>query len=130
VAWYIDTSALVKLISVETETPAIHEWVASTAPELVSSHLIHTELLRAVGRSRAALELNVVEGLGAIDLLPATASIFETAGRLGPADLRSLDAIHLATALDLGDDCDGIVTYDIRLAEASRQHDLVVLAPG
>ncbi len=83
----------------------------------------------AVGRSRAAAESSIVDGLDAIDLLPATAAIFESAGRLSPTDLRSLDAIHLATALDLADDCDGIITYDIRLTEASQAHGLAVLAP-
>ena len=129
-AWYIDTSALVKLVSVERETAAMHEWVAANSPELVSSQLIQTELLRAVGRSQAAAESSIVDGLDAIDLLPATAAIFESAGRLSPSDLRSLDAIHLATALDLADDCDGIITYDVRLAEASQTHGLAVLAPS
>ncbi len=129
-AWYIDTSALVKLVSVERETAAIHEWVAANSPELVSSQLMQTELLRAVGRSRAAAESSIVDGLDAIDLLPATAAIFESAGRLSPTDLRSLDAIHLATALDLADDCDGIITYDTRLTEASHAHGLTVLAPS
>lgn len=129
-AWYIDTSALVKLVSVERETAALHEWVAMTSPELVSSQLIQTELLRAVGCTQTTAEEHIVDGLDAIDLLPATAAIFESAGRLSPSDLRSLDAIHLATALDLADDCDGIITYDARLAEASRSHGLAVLAPS
>ncbi len=129
-AWYIDTSALVKLVSVEAGTPALHEWVATNAPVLVASHLITTELWRAVARSGSASSLNVMDGLAAIDLLPATAAIFEAAGALGPADLRSLDAVHLATALDLGDDCDGIITYDARLADACREHGLAVLAPS
>ncbi len=129
-AWYIDTSALVKLVSVEPETPALHEWVAANTPELVSSALLRTELLRAVRRSSAARDLDVDDGLAAIDLLPATAAIFDAAGLIEPIGLRSLDAIHLATAIDIRDDCDGFITYDDRLAHAARHHGLSVLAPS
>ncbi len=129
-AWYIDTSALVKLVSAERETPAIHEWVASNSPEFVSSELLRTELRRAVVRAGSAHAVDVEEGLAAVDTLPATIGIFEAAGRLEPVGLRTLDAIHLATALDLAEDCAGMVTYDDRLAEASREHGLVVVAPS
>lgn len=128
-AWYIDTSALVKLVSVEPETPALHDWVATNAPELVSSDLLRTELLRAVRRSGAAVELDVDDGLAAVDMLPATAAIFDAAGLVEPRGMRSLDAIHLATAIDISDDCDGFITYDDRLAEAARQHGLHVISP-
>ena len=129
-AWYIDTSALVKLVSVEPETAAIHDWLAANEPELVSSDLLRTELLRAVRRSGAAGNLDVAEGLAAIDMLPATAAIFDAAGLLVPLDLRSLDAVHLATAIDLIDDCDGLITYDDRLADAARHHGLHVISPS
>jgi hypothetical protein len=129
-AWYIDTSALVKLVSVEAETAALHEWVATNNPELVSSDLLRTELLRAVRRSGAARELDIDDGLAAIDMLPATAAIFDAAGLIEPLELRSLDAVHLATAIDIRDDCDGFITYDDRLAAAARHHDLAVIAPS
>jgi predicted nucleic acid-binding protein len=128
-AWYIDTSALVKLISVETETPALHEWVAAHQPELVASDLLRTELQRAVHRSGTAQPINIDEGLAAIDLLPATAAVFDAAARLAPPDLCTLDAVHLATALGIIDDCDGIITYDDRLTRAARAHGLEVIAP-
>ena len=129
-AWYLDTSALIKLVTVEAETAALHEWVAEHRPELVASDLLRTELQRAVGRSGAAAELDVEEGLAAVDLLPATAAVFDIAATLEPTDLRTLDAIHLATALGIIDDCDGIITYDERLAHAAREHGLAVLAPS
>ena len=128
-AWYIDTSALVKLVTVETETAALHEWVADHRPELVSSDLLRTELVRAVRRNGTAQPIDIEDGLAAIDFLPATASILEHAGRLEPTDLRSLDAVHLATAIGIIDDCDGVITYDDRLADAARHHDLHVIAP-
>ena len=52
------------------------------------------------------------------------------AGRLDPTTLRSLDALHLAAALDLGDDLDGLVTYDDRLAEAAALNGVPVTTPG
>ena len=128
-AWYIDTSAVVKLVTVEAETAAMHEWVASNSPELVTSDLLRTELLRAGQRIGIADTLAVAEALDAIDYLPATSAIFDLAGQLGPSDLRSLDALHLATALDLADDCHGIVTYDNRLAAAAHSNGIEVLSP-
>lgn len=62
-------------------------------------------------------------------ILTVTSQMFEAAGRLDPPTLRSLDAIHLVAALELGDDLDGFVTYDDRLAEAALGHGLPVEAP-
>ena len=128
-AWYIDTSALVKLVTVEAETAAIHEWVADHQPELVASDLLRTELRRAVRRNGTSLPIDIEEGLAAVDLLPATPAVLDAAADLEPTDLRTLDSVHLATALGIVDDCDGIITYDARLAHAARHHGLTVLAP-
>jgi len=65
----------------------------------------------------------------AISLIGVTTSVFEEAVRLDPTVLRSLDAVHLAAALSLGDDLDGIVTYDDRLAEAARSNGVPVTSP-
>ena len=62
-------------------------------------------------------------------MLPSAATFF-TAGRLQPWNLRSLDAIHLATAMEIGDDLEGIVVYDERLASASRAVSIAVVAPS
>ncbi len=128
-AWYIDTSALVKLVTVEPETAALHEWVADHQPELVASDLLRTELQRAVRRSGTSEPIDIEEGLAAIDLLPATPAVFDAAAELEPDDLRTLDSVHLATALGIADDCDGLITYDARLADAARHHGLTVLSP-
>ena len=129
-AWYIDTSALVKLVTVEAETAALHEWVADHHPELVASDLLRTELQRAVRRSGTSRPIDIEEGLAAIDLLPATPAVFDAAAGLEPDDLRTLDSVHLATALGIADDCDGLITYDARLAGAARHHGLTVIAPS
>ena len=69
------------------------------------------------------------EVLDGLTLTEVTSAVFEAAGRLDPTILRSLDAIHLAAALDLGDDLDGMVTYDARLADASSAQGVPVIAP-
>jgi hypothetical protein len=84
VAWCIDTSAVVKPVTVEAETAAMREWVPSHSPELVISELLRTELLRAGHRIDFADNLAVAEALDAIDYLPATSAIFDLAGQLGP----------------------------------------------
>lgn len=68
--------------------------------------------------------------LDSLVLMGVTPAIFEAAGRLDAAGLPSLDAVHLAAALDLGDDLDGIVTYDERLGEAARSYGLQVSSPA
>lgn len=62
-------------------------------------------------------------------LTPISGRILEVAAALKPEHLRTLDAIHVATALDFGD-LEGVVTYDRRMAEAARANGLTVLAPG
>jgi len=73
--------------------------------------------------------LRAREVLDAVTLLQVTPAVFEDAGRLEPSGPRSLDAIHLASALDLGDNLEGLVTYDDRLAEAAVSNGVAVLAP-
>lgn len=128
-AHYIDTSALTKLVVVEAETDALRAWFASREREPVSSDLARTELLRTVRRAAPDRLLQARDVLEALTLLELTTEIFEQAGRLDPAILRTLDAVHLAAALDLGDDLDGVVTYDDRLAAAAIQHGVRVVAP-
>jgi hypothetical protein len=130
VAYYLDTSALVKLVVAEAETSALREWLASAERAPVSCDLARTELVRAVRRivpERMALARAVLD---AVTLLAVTPAMFEQAGRLEPALLRSLDAVHLAAALTLGDDLDGLVTYDERLAGAATLNGVVVAAPA
>jgi predicted nucleic acid-binding protein len=129
VAWYIDASVAVKLVTVEAETAAMHKWVASNSPKLVTSDLLRTVLLRSGQCIAIADTLAAAQALDAIDYLPATSAIFDLASQLVPSDLGSLDALHLATALDLADDCHGIVTYDNRLAAAAHSDGSEMLSP-
>ena len=81
--------------------------------------LARTELLRAVRRIAPKRALQARAVLDSITLTEITTSLFEEAGRMDPTSLRTLDALHLAAALDLGDDLEALVTYDDRLAEAA-----------
>lgn len=128
-AVYVDTSALVKLVVREPESDALVAWAATEAAQAVSADLARTELVRAVRRSNPQQAERAREVLDSVTLLALTPEILESAGRLEPAGLRTLDAVHLAAALALGDDLDAIITYDERLAEAARSHGVHVLAP-
>jgi len=85
--------------------------------------------MRAVRRVVPDRVLQAREVLNAVTLVQVRPAVFEDAGRLDPSGLRSLDAIHLAAALDLGDDLDGLITYDDRLANAAISNGVAVIAP-
>lgn len=128
--YYLDTSALVKLVVAESETDALRAWLTEADRGPVSCDLARTELTRVVSRiapDRMDLARMVLE---ALTLLGVTTDIFERAGWLRPPSLRSLDAVHLAAALSLGDDLEGIVTYDDRLADAGHALGIPVIAPA
>lgn len=86
-------------------------------------------VIRAVRRSAPDRLLHARAVLDSLTLIDVTTSVLEQASRLDPTALRSLDAIHLAAALDLGDALDSIVTCDDRLAEATNLHRIPVTAP-
>ena len=123
---YVDTSAFMKLIWREDETAALERFLAARPGQRwVSSTLLVIEVRRAAVRinlahlPRADVALNKVAHVGIGD------AVVESAGRLRDPALRSLDAIHLATAILLGDAVDVMVTYDKRLAAAAATHKIV-----
>jgi len=130
VAYYVDTSALVKLVVGEPETEALRSWLAAENREPVSSDLARAELLRAVRRAAPDRLVDARAVLDAVTLVEVTTAIFEDAGRIDPTILRSLDALHVSAALDLGDDLEGIVTYDERLADAAAANGISVVSPS
>jgi predicted nucleic acid-binding protein len=130
VAFYLDTSAAVKLVVAEPETTALLSWATEHDGKVVSSDLTRTELLRATRRADPDRLVEARAVLDSLVLVSVTTAIFERAGLLRPGSLRSLDALHLAVALELGDDLDGVVAYDERLAAAARANGVAVLAPG
>lgn len=128
-ALYLDSSALCKLIAAEVETPALQAVLISHDGDLVSSDLARTEVMRMSGRLDPPRRAEARTVLDALVLVPLLTRIADAAGVLGPPTLRSLDALHLATALELGDDLAGLVTYDGRQADAARELGLTVIRP-
>jgi predicted nucleic acid-binding protein len=128
-ALYLDSSAFVKLVIEETESRAVRSLLARRASRRVSSALLRTEALRAV-RHLGPDGLSIVrDGLRRVDLIAIDDRILDSAGTLEPRVLRTLDAIHLATAIAVGDDLQAIVTYDERMVEAARLLGLPTATP-
>lgn len=129
-AFYLDTSAAVKLVVVEAETGALRAWFKKVSADIVSSDLLRTELLRATRRGAPDAMEQARAVLDSVTLLTVTTPILERAGELDPNLVRSLDAIHLASALQLGDDLEGIIGYDTRLTDAARLHGIKTISPS
>ena len=127
---YLDTSAFVKLIRGERETPALQAFLSDrSAGPLVSSALLVVETRRAILREAPDQLTRADLLLTRIDQVEVTRSVLEAASRLPDPALRSLDAIHLATALQLEGDLEALVTYDSRLAAAAARQKLPVVTP-
>ena len=127
----LDSSALVRLVLDEPESAALESWLTSRAPlSVTASDLVRVELIRAVARAAPAGVPRARMLLAGVDLVPITRDLLETAADLGPPSLRSLDALHLATALSLGSALDAFVVYDERLARAATEAGLPVVAPS
>ena len=125
---YLDSSAIVKLVVHEPETADLVQAVL-VDPQIVSSGLAWTEVMIAVrrtGRSTARAK-RVLDGIA---FIPIDDGILHEAAALGPKDLRTLDAIHMATALSLRPDVVSIVTYDVRQARGASALGLEVAMPG
>jgi predicted nucleic acid-binding protein len=126
---YLDTSAFMKLIAPEAETVAMQRYLVSRSLR-VSSALLRTEALRAAMRLSEDHVAKVRRQLRNVALLDIGREMLEQAGSLMPADLRSLDAIHLAAALSLGDELGDVVTYDARMRSAATAQGLSVVSPA
>lgn len=128
-AVYLDSSAFVKLAVEEPETDALRAFLAARAERRVSSALLRTEALRAVRGLGGDVLTTVREAFRRVDLVAIDDRVLDSAGTLEPRVLRTLDSVHLATALAVGDDLDLVVTYDERMAEGARLLGLQVESP-
>ncbi|GAB2450049.1 type II toxin-antitoxin system VapC family toxin [Nocardioides hungaricus] len=125
---YLDSSAATKLVVDEPESTALLAYLAAReSAELVSSILLETELRRAA-RRRGVAEEHVTAVIDRVNLADASRAVFKVAATVGPASLRSLDAVHLATALR--EDVDVLVAFDHRLQNAAREAGLTITAPA
>lgn len=128
---YVDASALVKLVFDERESAALRAFLDARRP-LVSSQLAVTEVGRVARRvlPSAAARRQVVEVFGRVTVLAVTRTVAEQAVSVDPPLLRTLDALHLATARSLGADLGVFVAYDLRLLAAARAAGLAVASPA
>ena len=126
---YLDTSALLKLVHPEAESMPLRTWLARHPADLVSSALIRTEASRVLLRSDPAALPYLPAILAVIAQIPISESILDRAALLPDSQLRTLDAIHIASAQDVP----GItmmLAYDKRLLQAARQVGVSVASPA
>lgn len=127
---YLDSSALMKLVRQEAETAALRDWLISQPGlPVITSELGRVEVLRAARRagSQALTEARAV--IGDVDLVPLDRGVRDLACEIGDPLLRTLDALHLASALLLRDEVTAFVAYDERLATAARAAGLPSTSP-
>lgn len=125
---YLDSSALVKLVIREPESAALRRYLR-TRPIRISSSLAKVEVMRATRAHGGQATTRARRLLRSIDLIAVDDEVIEDASTLDTHVLRSLDAIHLASARALGDELTAVVTYDERMAEAAARQGLAVDAP-
>jgi predicted nucleic acid-binding protein len=128
---YLDSSALMKLVREEAETAALSAWL-STQPEMpvVTSELGRIEVLRAARRAGGAALTEARAVIGDIDLVPLDRGVQDLACDIGEAPLRTLDALHLASAVLVRNDLAAFVAYDHRLLDAGEAAALPITSPS
>ena len=126
---YLDSSAILKLVVAEPETGAVRGLLRSW-PERVSSVIASIEVERAARRVGGGAIRRARTVLSAVGLVELDEAVVRAAATLEPSGLRTLDAIHLASALSLGRDLGALCTYDRRLGEAAASRTIGVLAPA
>ncbi len=128
--FYLDTSAAAKLVLVERGSTALRRWMKPHERRVFSSDLLRTELLRTIRREASDQMVSARAVLEGMLLVRLSTKVCERAVSLEPSVLRSLDALHLAAAMEVGDELEGFVTYDARLAAAALANGIEVIAPS
>ena len=123
---YFDSSAIAKLTQLERESHALIDFLDEHETEATTSVLAEVEVLRALRRNH----LEYDQALRGFYLLQFDADVRRDAVQIGSPQLRSIDAVHIATALAIGDKELAFITYDERQAEAARAAGLKVVQPG
>lgn len=125
---YVDASALTKLVLDEPDSAAMRRWYVE-ADHVLCSRIGIVETRRAVGRQpHDTAHLDVI--IRSVEVVEFDADIARQAAAIGPVSLRTLDAIHLASAVRLGAVMDAFVTYDDHLAVAAQSAGLPVIRPA
>ena len=127
---YLDASAIVKLVVRESETEALTRYLADA--ETLASEIVSIEVPRAAYLKTGAEEAiaRAEEVLRYFHLIELDDELQREAARVRPAELRTLDAVHLVSAVSVREEIDGVVVYDRRLADAAQAADLPIEAPG
>ncbi len=128
-ATYLDSSAIVKLVVSEPESTALRRYLRRKGP-LVTSALARTEIARALLPLGAVAIAQGAQVLLGLEVVRVSDRILRTAGAMLSYELRSLDAIHLATAVQLEDALSWVCTYDDRMATAATGLGFAVAAPA
>jgi predicted nucleic acid-binding protein len=126
---YVDTSAFLKLFVVEPGSEAMLELSLAHQGKLASSDLLVAETLGTLNRRELDLS-DAKAALRAVHLMPIRRDILHEAAELSKFGLRTLDGIHLATALSVKSNLDAFITFDHKLAEVAQQLGLRVLEPN
>lgn len=129
---YLDTSALAKLVITEDETHALQNWLSGFPDDAIrmSSSLVRVEMTRAVLRRNPGAIFHVRRVVSELRRIALTNEVLDVAAQVHPAGLRSLDAIHLASALKVYDQLAAFVTYDQRLLTAATAMGLPAISPN
>lgn len=127
---YIDTSALVKLVAKEEESDSLQAWMQQSELLMITSDLARGDLLRAVRRTEITMMGRAFDVLNTLDFLTISETTFGIAASLNPVELRTLDALHLSSAIELGESLQAFVAYDKRLLEAVNSVGLRTIVPG
>ena len=126
---YLDASAIVKLVALEAETAPLVAYLAEH-PSQATSVVGLVEVRRAAARRPGVPSGRVEAVCSRIAAIALDAAVAGVAGTVEPPALRTLDAVHLASAAALADDLEALVTYDRRLAEAAAALGLPTASPG
>ncbi|MGH3487973.1 MAG: type II toxin-antitoxin system VapC family toxin [Actinopolymorphaceae bacterium] len=127
---YLDSSAIVKLARQDAESDALRTWIAGNPRPLVASALVRTEATLALTRTEPSALPTLRAVLALLHQAPVTDPILDVAGGLPGTYLRSLDAIHVATAEGFSGLLTSFVAYDKRLVEAASSRGLPVISPA
>jgi len=128
---YLDSSALLKLLFEERESAALDEWISARAgTPVVSSELAKVEVIGACRRLSTDVLPEAAALLAELDLIPLAGGVLNAAANVGETSLRSLGAIHLASALSIREDLSAFIAYDLRLVDSASAASLKTVQPG